>query len=95
MATKQNKPVTPAKGAPVKDVKAEAGDFAFGKINFQLLGLSIVLLVVGFMLMAGGKPSDPSVFNPEVFSFRRITLAPLIVMLGYAVGVWAIIKKAD
>ena len=95
MATKPNKPAAPSKGAPLKDVKAEAGDFAFGKINFQLLGLSISLLLIGFMLMAGGKPASPAEFNPEVFSFRRITLAPLIVMLGYAVGVWAIIKKAD
>ena len=45
--------------------------------------------------MAGGKSNDPNVFNEEVFSFRRITLAPIVVMAGYALGIYAIVKKAD
>lgn len=96
MATKPVKPAAPAKGvAATKEVKADSGEFAFGKINFRLLLISIGLLLLGFILMMGGKADSPDVFNPEVFSFRRITLAPLIVMIGYGVGVYAIIKKAD
>ena len=96
MATKPTKPVTSSRSTvSSKDVKSDSGEFAFGKINFRLLLVSIALLLIGFMLMAGGKSESPEVFNPEVFSFRRITLAPLLVMLGYGVAVWAIIKKAD
>lgn len=96
MATKPTKPGTPSRSTTAsKEVKTDAGNFAFGKVNFRLLLVSIALLLIGFMLMAGGKSDNPAVFNPDVFSFRRITLAPLVVMAGYAVGVWAIIRKAD
>ncbi len=70
-------------------------DFAFGRINYILLITSVFVLIIGYMLMAGGKPTDPNVFNEEVFSTRRITIAPLVVLAGYVIGVFAIIKKAD
>jgi hypothetical protein len=96
MATKSTKPAAPAKSAPAaKEVKVDSGEFAFGKINFQLLLVSIALLLIGYFLMAGGKAENPAEFNPEVFSARRITIAPLVVLLGYCVGVYAIVKKAD
>ena len=69
--------------------------FAFGRENYVLLAISALVLIIGYMLMAGGKSSDPSVFNEEVFSFRRITLAPIVVIIGYIIGVYAIVKKAD
>jgi len=50
--------------------------------------------VLGFALMSGGRLDDPSKFNPEIFSFRRITLAPLVVMAGFIVNIYAIVKKA-
>lgn len=53
-----------------------------------------MLILIGFMLMAGGKSPDPHQFNyDEIYSFRRITLAPIVVMLGFAVEVYAIMKK--
>jgi hypothetical protein len=52
------------------------------------------LIVLGFILMAGGKSDDPNVFNPDVFSFRRITLAPIIVLSGFALNIFAILKKS-
>lgn len=96
MAKQPVKPVSPARG-PVtsKDPKVDTGAFAFGKLNFQLLIGSVVLLIIGFLLMAGGKSTDPAVFNEEVFSFRRITLAPLLVLAGYTLAIYAILKKAD
>lgn len=68
--------------------------FAFGRENFILLFISIGLLLIGYFLMAGGRADNPEVFNPEVFSFTRITLAPLIVMAGYGLAIWSIVKKA-
>jgi len=68
-------------------------DFAIGKDNFKYIAYGVIILVVGFLLMAGGKSDDPNVFNPEIFSFRRITLAPIIVVGGFAFIIWAIMKK--
>jgi len=65
----------------------------FGVINYKLMGIGFVIIIIGFILMSGGKSEDPSVFNPEVFSFRRITLAPIIVIIGFAFEVYAIMKK--
>ena len=77
------------------DEKIDAAVFAFGRESYILLFISIGLLLIGYFLMAGGKSNDPNVFNEEVFSFRRITLAPIVVMAGYALGIYAIVKKAD
>ena len=50
--------------------------------------------ILGFILMIGGKSEDPSVFNEEeIFSFRRITLAPMVVLAGFIFEIWAIMKK--
>ena len=67
--------------------------FVFEKKGYLILLSGIVLIIIGFILMSGGGSEDPNVFNPEIFSFRRITLAPLLVMLGFAVEVYAIIRK--
>jgi len=50
-------------------------------------------IMIGFLLMMGGKSDDPNVFNPEIFSFRRITLAPIVVLFGFVFEIWAIMKK--
>ena len=68
-------------------------DFAIGKDSFKYIAIGAGILLIGFLLMAGGKSDDPNVFNPEVFSFRRITLAPIIVVGGFAFIGWAIMKK--
>jgi membrane-bound ClpP family serine protease len=67
--------------------------FAVGKENLKLLVIGFVIIVVGFVLMTGGKSSDPSVFNPEIFSFRRIVLAPMVVLFGFVFEIYAIMKK--
>lgn len=54
----------------------------------------LVLVSIGLLLMAGGKSDDPNVFLPEeVYSFRRITLAPIVILLGLGIEVYAIFKK--
>jgi len=67
--------------------------FALGKENLKLLVIGFVIIVIGFILMTGGKSSDPSVFNPEIFSFRRIILAPMVVLFGFLFEIYAIMKK--
>ena len=67
--------------------------FALGKENLKLMVIGFVIIVVGFLLMTGGKSSDPSIFNADIFSFRRITLAPMVVLFGFLFEIYAIIKK--
>lgn len=64
-----------------------------GKGQFVRLGLGIVLLIAGYLLMAGGKSEDPDVFNPEIFNNRRLIVAPIVVLLGYATVFHAILKR--
>ena len=73
--------------------KEEKDRFAFSKENYRLLIVGLVLIFIGFALMVGGGSEDPNVFNPELFSTRRITVAPIIVLTGFGVILFAIIKK--
>lgn len=61
--------------------------------NYKLLALGLLIIVIGFILMAGGGSDDPNVFNEDVYSFRRITLAPIVVLAGFAFEIYAIMKK--
>jgi cytochrome bd-type quinol oxidase subunit 2 len=73
--------------------KANTG-FAIAKENYMLMIIGFVIIIVGFMLMMGGKSNDPNLFNGnEIFSFRRITLAPIVVLAGFIFEIWAIMKK--
>jgi hypothetical protein len=75
-----------------KDNVKETG-FALGKENYKLMAIGFAIIVVGFILMVGGGSDDPEVFNPEIFSFRRITLAPLLLLFGFIFEIYAILKK--
>jgi hypothetical protein len=69
-------------------------NFALSKENYILLLIGFAIIVLGFILMMGGKSEDPTVFNEEeLFSFRRITLAPIVVLIGFIFEIWAIMKK--
>jgi hypothetical protein len=68
--------------------------FALSKENYILLLIGFAIIVLGFILMIGGKSDDPTVFNEdEIFSFRRVTLAPMVVLIGFVFEIWAIMKK--
>jgi hypothetical protein len=73
--------------------KKDSPDFPLGRQNYMMLLAGFGVIIIGFALMAGGKSDDPNVFNPEVFSFRRITLAPIVVMIGFISIIYAILKK--
>ena len=68
--------------------------FALGKENLRLLMIGFAIIVVGFVLMIGGSSPDPKIFNKEIFNFQRITLAPIIVMVGFVFEIFAIMKKS-
>jgi len=68
-------------------------NFAFGRSNYVWLGIGIAILMVGYLLMSGGGSDDPNVFDESIFSTRRITLAPTVVLAGYGVIFYAILKK--
>jgi Protein of unknown function (DUF3098) len=68
--------------------------FLFDRSNYMWMIGGVALILIGFMLMSGGKSPDPHQFlYSEIYSFRRITLAPIVVLLGFAVEVYAIMKK--
>ena len=68
--------------------------FLFDKENYMWMIGGIVLILIGFFLMAGGKSPDPHQFNySEIYSIRRITIAPIVVLLGFGVEIYAIMKK--
>lgn len=66
----------------------------FGKENYIWIIAGLAVIALGLILMAGGKSDDPNVFNPkEVYSFTRITIAPILILLGLALEVFAIFRK--
>jgi hypothetical protein len=79
-------------GARTADPESRAG-FAFGKENYRLLLIVLALIVLGFLLMIGGGSDDPKVFSHDIFNFRRLTLAPILILAGYVVEIFAIMKK--
>ena len=68
-------------------------DFLFNKSRYKLLIISILVISIGFLLMSGGASDNPEVFNFEIYNFRRIRLAPLIVILGFSLCIFTILKK--
>jgi hypothetical protein len=68
-------------------------NFALGRENYKLLAIGFAIIVTGFLLMLGGKTEDPNEFSDKIFSFRRITLAPIVVLAGFIFEIWAIMKK--
>ena len=87
-----------------KEVKAKTGrgqesqspvraGFAFGKENYRLLLIGLALIVLGLLLMIGGGSKDPNVFSDKIFNFQRLTLAPILILAGFVVEIFAIMKR--
>jgi hypothetical protein len=89
--TPASKPQAPAAKQTATPVKT--GEFAFGKENYRLLFIGLAFIALGFILMIGGGSKDPKVFNPAIFNFQHITLAPILVLTGYVIEIFAIMKK--
>lgn len=68
-------------------------EFLFDKINYKILLIGLAVIALGFILMSGGGSEDPNVFNKDIFSFRRIRLAPAVVLLGFGITIYSILKN--
>jgi len=102
MATSKptNKPkatVAAAVASPSKVKTASVSEslpFLFEKENYIIMAAGVVVIVIGFLLMAGAANDNPAVFPAdEIYSFRRITLAPVVVMIGFLIEIYAILKR--
>jgi len=68
-------------------------EFIFTKANYKLMLIGFVVIALGFILMVGGGSEDPNVFNPEIFNFQRIRLAPALVLIGFGIEIAAILRS--
>jgi hypothetical protein len=71
----------------------EKQEFLFDKINYKILLIGIAVIALGFILMSGGGSEDPKVFNEAIFNFRRIRLAPTMVLIGFGITIYSILKN--
>lgn len=67
----------------------------FGNRNYKFMILGLIFIAVGFILMSGGGSDDPNVFNEEIYNFKRIRLAPMLVVTGFIIEVYAILTKPN
>tara|TARA_B100001939_G_scaffold231948_1_gene199781 strand:- start:86 stop:331 length:246 start_codon:yes stop_codon:yes gene_type:complete len=68
-------------------------EFIFSKKNYRLMLIGLGVIVLGFILMIGGGSKDPDMFNPDIFNFRRIRLAPALVLIGFGIEIAAILRS--
>ena len=76
-----------------KEKEKTQGEFLFGKRNYMIMILGAAVILVGFALMIGGGSDDPNVFTEEIYNFRRIRLAPTMVLIGLAIEIYAIVAN--
>ena len=74
---------------------ANQNQFLFGKKNYKFMLIGIGVIALGFILMAGGGSDDPNVFNSEMYNFRRIRLAPTLVLIGLGIEIYAIMLNPN
>jgi hypothetical protein len=78
---------------PKTDITSDRSEFAFDKNNYKWLLICLAFLLIGFLLMIGGGSDDPDVFNYGMFDFQRLTLSPILLFIGYIIGIYAIMRK--
>jgi hypothetical protein len=67
--------------------------FTFGKENFILLAVSLFIIIIGFVLLSGGKTTEETGFDPSIFNTRRLFVAPVVIVIGFGSVIYAILKK--
>ncbi len=73
-----------------QEVKPKA-EFIFQKKNYLFMFIGLIFISLGFILMSGGGSDDPNIFNPDIYNFRRIRLAPTLVLIGLGIEIYAIL----
>ena len=76
----------------IKNQDMEKRDFAFGRMNFILLAIGMAIVIIGFILMSGAGSTDQA-YNPDIFSARRIKVAPIVCLLGFVSMIYAVVHK--
>jgi hypothetical protein len=87
------KKVNPTVTSKAKAAESKSVEFALEKQNYLIVIIGLALIFIGFLLMIGGGSKDPNIFNEKIFSPRRLTLAPILILLGYMIDLYAIMKK--
>ena len=77
-----------------KKNKENKSEFLFEKKNYSIMLIGIAVIVLGFILMAGGGSDNPEIFNEEIYNFRRIRLAPTLVLIGLGIEIYAIMATS-
>ena len=77
----------------MKSSKKNNKEFIFKKSNYLIMTVGIIFIGLGFLLMSGGGSEDPNIFNTKIYNFRRIRLAPSLVLIGFGIQVYAILYK--
>ena len=78
-----------------KRKEAAKTEFVFGKKNYKFMFIGLACIALGFILMSGGGSDDPNVFNDEIFNWRRIRLAPMLVLIGFGIEIYAILLNPE
>ena len=90
------KTVVEPKKAFIEPKRTETATNLFGRENYKWMIIGLVVIVIGLLLMIGGKNQDPNTFDPkEVYSVRRITIAPILILLGLGLEIFAIFRRPD
>ena len=79
----------------MKNKNSNKKTFVFEKKNYVTMIIGLAFITIGFILMSGGGSEDPNVFNPEIYNFRRIKLAPTLVLIGFGIQVYAILLNPN
>lgn len=79
----------------MKKVPSTKKEFLFKEKNYRILLLAIGVIALGFFLMTGGGSDDPNIFNPAIFSFQRIRLAPTLVLIGFGIAMYSILLNGN
>ncbi|MGB0880591.1 MAG: DUF3098 domain-containing protein [Polaribacter sp.] len=77
----------------MKNENIQKSEFLFGKRNYIIMLIGLVVIALGFIFMAGGGSDNPEVFNEEIYNWQRIRLAPTLVILGLAIEIYAILAN--
>lgn len=91
---KEKQTATETLKQPEENIKPRF-EFIFKRKNYMFMLIGLAVIAIGFALMAGGGSDDPNVFNEEIFSWRRIRLAPTLVLIGFGIEIYAILLDPE
>ena len=79
----------------MKEKKGSNKKLLFTKKNYLISCIGLIFILIGFIIMSGGESNDPNIFNEEIYNFRRIRVAPLLILIGLGIQVYAILISSN